>query len=117
MRNTTLRATLVAMVMLCVGSIASASDICRWEGTAPACNGECDPGYTLVKRGKEGDGKKCITGTKAYCCKTSEIRTDGKAPFCNGKCKPGEEMLGDSDKGENGNKCLTGKAALCAVRD
>jgi hypothetical protein len=39
----------------------------------------------------------------------------GTAPFCNGKCKVGEEKFGDSDYGPNGNKCETGKAAVCGL--
>lgn len=89
---------------------------CLWEGKAPACNGECRSGYTLTLRDKEGDGNKCLTGTKAYCCKTSDVIIRGTAPFCNGKCKEGEEMLGDSDYGPNGNKCQTGKAAICRFK-
>lgn len=91
------------------------ADTCLWEGKAPACNGECRAGYTLVKRDKEGDGKKCVTGTKAYCCLTSDVIIRGTAPFCNGKCKEGEEMMGDSDYGPNGKKCETGKAAVCRL--
>ncbi len=88
---------------------------CLWEGRAPACNGECRPGYTLVRRGKSGDGKKCVTGSKAKCCKTSDIIIRGTAPLCNGKCKKGEERLGDSDYGPNGKKCRTGNAAICRI--
>lgn len=82
----------------------------------PACNGECRPGYTLTKRDKSGDGNKCVTGTKAYCCLTSDIIIRGTAPFCNGKCKEGEEMMGDSDYGPNQKKCTTGKAAICRLK-
>lgn len=63
-----------------------------------------------------GDGNKCLTGTKAYCCKTSDVIIRGTAPFCIGKCKDGEEMLGNSDYGPNGNKCQTGKAAICRFK-
>ena len=93
----------------------AAADTCLWEGKAPACNGECRAGYTLVKRDKDGDGKKCVTGTKAYCCLTSDVIIRGTAPFCNGKCKEGEEMMGDSDYGPSGKKCETGKAAVCRL--
>ncbi len=96
-------------------SPSAVADTCLWEGKAPFCNGECRPGYTLVKRGKKGDGKKCTTGTKARCCLTSDIIIRGSAPFCNGKCKEGEERLGDSDYGPKGKKCTTGKAAICRL--
>ena len=94
---------------------ATASEVCIWEGRAPACNGKCKPGYTLIKTSKRGGGKKCWTGKKAYCCKTSELIVRGAAPFCNGKCKAGEEMLGKTDRGTNGKKCLSGKAAICRI--
>ena len=88
---------------------------CVWEGKAPACNGKCSAGFKVIKRDKSGDGKKCVTGSKAYCCLTNAVKTRGKAPFCAGKCKPGEVRVGDSDKGENGNQCQTGKAAVCLI--
>jgi len=107
--------TQLSMLLLSGYSTQVAADTCLWEGKAPACNGECRPGYTLAKRDKRGDGKKCVTGTKAYCCKSSDVIIRGSAPFCNGKCKVGEEMLGDSDYGPNGKKCETGKAAICRI--
>lgn len=96
-------------------SRTASADTCLWEGKAPACNGECRPGYTLARRDKSGDGKKCVTGSKAYCCLTSDVIIIGTAPFCNGKCGVGQEMLGDSDYGPDGKKCATGKAAICRV--
>jgi hypothetical protein len=109
-------ALLILSVFLLARHTAPAvAETCIWEGTAPACNGNCRPGYTLAKRDKEGDGKKCLTGTKAYCCKTSDIIIRGTAPLCNGKCNAGEETLGDSDYGPSGNKCETGHAAICRV--
>jgi len=86
---------------------------CIWEGKAPACNGKCRAGFKNIKRSKKGNGKKCITGTKVYCCPVAHIIIRGKAPICNGKCKPGETRVGDSLEGENGNKCKVGKAAQC----
>lgn len=95
----------------------AAQQACIWEGKAPACNGKCRPGYTLTKQDKRGpDGaKKCLTGTKAYCCKTSDVIIIGTAPACNGKCGVGQETLGKSDYGPNGKKCITGKAAICRL--
>ena len=106
----------LAMIFYISANAPAAVAQCLWEGKAPACNGECRSGYTLTLRDKEGDGKKCLTGTKAYCCNTSDVIIRGTAPFCNGKCKEGEEMLGDSDYGPNGNKCQTGKAAICRFK-
>lgn len=107
---------LASWMMLAFGSAAFADKTCLWEGRAPACNGECRAGYTLAKRDKAGDGKKCVTGTKAYCCLTRDVIVRGTAPFCNGKCKEGEEMMGDSDYGPDGKKCQTGKAAICGLK-
>lgn len=96
-------------------SPASVAETCLWEGKAPACNGKCRPGYTLIKQDKRGDGKACLTGRKAYCCLTSDIIIRGTAPLCNGKCKVGEELLGFQNRGPNGKKCRTGKAAICRL--
>ncbi len=43
---------------------------CYWEGTAPFCmpNPNCRPGFHPVKSNKVGDGDKCVTGLKIYCC-------------------------------------------------
>jgi hypothetical protein len=103
-------------LLLGTGYSAQAEGPCFWEGKAPLCNGDCNPGYTLTRRDDKGDGDKCVTGTKAYCCKTSEIRIEGTAPLCNGKCKVGEETLGPSDYGPNGKNCVTGKAAICRIK-
>lgn len=107
--------TAIAAANVSWSSGQTIAETCLWEGHAPACNGECKPGFALIKRDGEGDGKKCVTGTKAYCCKTSDVVVRGTAPACKGKCKAGEEMLGESDRGANGIKCLTGKAALCRL--
>jgi hypothetical protein len=99
--------------LITASSTGKSSKTCIWEGKAPACNGKCRAGYTKIKTSKKGDGKKCITGTKAYCCKTADVQVFGKAPICNGKCPKGWTRVGDSDKGEKGKKCKVGKAAQC----
>jgi len=43
-------------------------DKCKWFGTATLCNGECPKGSKEMMRSESGDGKKCRTGSKAYCC-------------------------------------------------
>jgi hypothetical protein len=68
-----------------------------------------------MKRDKAGDGDKCATGTKAYCCLVHDTIIRGTAPFCNGKCKEGEENFGDVDHGPDGKPCATGKAAICGI--
>jgi len=94
---------------------AAETNTCLWEGRAPLCNGACRQGYELMKRDKAGDGDKCVTGTKAYCCLVHETVIRGAAPFCNGKCKVGEEYFGEIDHGPDGKQCVTGKAAICGV--
>jgi len=52
---------------------------CRWDGTAPFCDGECSPGEIQEDRSYDqnhvlnqdhtGFGKPCETGRKSYCCK------------------------------------------------
>ena len=114
---TTITLTIVGMFLVGTSVQATDKDPCRWEGKAPACNGKCDAGFTLIKKNKTGDGKKCVTGTKAYCCLTSSIHIVGKAPFCSGKCPVGEETLGYQKEGKNGKKCETGKAAICRLNN
>jgi len=108
-------AALLSLALLLPAGLARADGPCVWNGTAPLCNGDCEPGYTLVKRDKRGpaDARRCTTGTEARCCLTSDIQIVGKAPFCNGsKCPVGQETLGESDYGHDG---VTGKAAICRL--
>jgi hypothetical protein len=53
---------------------------CVWRGTAPACDGKCEPGEEEKERSDSASGDYCFTGTKALCCKypppaPSEIRS------------------------------------------
>merc|ERR1711934_554545 len=55
--------------------------VCSWAGTAPACrtswNGKkcrdslqsISTGWFVEKTSKKGDGRRCWTGKKAYCCR------------------------------------------------
>jgi hypothetical protein len=104
-----------AGVLLVGGAAHAANNACRWEGTAPFCDGKCDSGYTQTKTSKVGDGKKCTTGHKVYCCLTASIHIVGKAPFCNGRCPTGEVTVSYQKQGENGQQCITGKAAVCLL--
>lgn len=53
------------------------SEICRWRGTAPFCDGECHSNETERMRSSCNNlippyvfcGSVCVTGTKAYCCR------------------------------------------------
>lgn len=55
--------------------------MCRWDGTAPFCKGECKIDEFQWKTSKSGDGAYCWTGIKAKCCHvfqdlTSQVFTD-----------------------------------------
>ncbi len=53
---------------------------CKWFGTAPFCRGSCPPGYNQRIRSQRGDGKKCVSGSKVYCC--TERRVSLTVNFC-----------------------------------
>ncbi|KAF5578342.1 hypothetical protein FPCIR_11592 [Fusarium pseudocircinatum] len=106
---------------------------CRWEGTAPYCAGECEPGWSKRGRSQCGDGSCCWTGSKALCCededavqklvqqKKEEIGVDschwsGTAPYCDGECGDGEREVGRSQCGD-GACCWTGSKAMCCDDD
>jgi hypothetical protein len=47
---------------------------CRWDGTAPFCSGSCRSGERQIRRDSHGltthgRGNKCLTGSKALCCR------------------------------------------------
>lgn len=49
---------------------------CEWRGTAPICEGRCEPGEINPQSASDADdaryerfGASCITGVKTYCCK------------------------------------------------
>ncbi|KAI0662066.1 hypothetical protein C8Q70DRAFT_624973 [Cubamyces menziesii] len=47
---------------------------CFWFGTAPFCAGECPPDYRFAAGPSEkGDGVRCTTGLKVYCCESRSI--------------------------------------------
>ncbi|KYK58539.1 hypothetical protein DCS_05556 [Drechmeria coniospora] len=41
---------------------------CQWFGTAPFCDGTCPDGWRAHHGDPSGDGDKCLTGHKTYCC-------------------------------------------------
>jgi len=45
---------------------------CRWDGTAPFCDGECRPGETQsTPPPGSSSGSACWTGSKVYCCSST----------------------------------------------
>ncbi|KAI1013310.1 hypothetical protein LB503_001482 [Fusarium chuoi] len=105
---------------------------CRWEGTAPYCAGECEPGWDERGRSQYGDGSCCWTGSKALCCEQDDYvknlvkeqdkvgvascRWEGTAPYCAGECEDGWSERGRSQCGD-GSCCWTGSKALCCEDD
>jgi hypothetical protein len=50
---------------------------CRWSGTAPFCNGQCQGDETQAQPPQgSSSGNPCWTGSKVYCCK--KIGTTGQ---------------------------------------
>jgi hypothetical protein len=41
---------------------------CRWDGTAPFCDGSCGKGEDATPPEGASNGATCVTGSKAYCC-------------------------------------------------
>jgi hypothetical protein len=42
---------------------------CRWDGTAPFCDGECRAGESPASPPPgSSSGQQCVTGSKVYCC-------------------------------------------------
>jgi len=104
---------------------------CRWDGTAPFCDGACHGGETEVTRQSDlpphwkdaypyvqntNFGASCTFGSKALCCAAvagSECRWDGTAPFCGGSCGPGEVKGTPPPGSSSGQGCATGHKAYC----
>jgi hypothetical protein len=123
---------IVAAVALFTLDIPLASaQSCRWDGTAPLCNGSCGGNETEVTRldaipsfwvppfvtVNPPFGSNCATGTKALCCATPgrSCRWDGTAPFCEGACRPGETQATPPPGSSSGAKCVTGSKVFCCV--
>lgn len=103
---------------------------CRWDGTAPFCDGACHGGETELTRASDlpphwkdaypgiqntNFGAGCVTGSKALCCpaQAGECRWDGTAPFCSGGCGPGEVAGTPPPGSSSGQSCATGHKAYC----
>ena len=46
-------------------------EACTWVGTAPFCKGSCPAGFKARLSDVRGDGAKCVTGLKFYCCRSA----------------------------------------------
>jgi hypothetical protein len=58
------KAIAVAAIVCLMAPLAKAD---TWRGTAPFCNGQCQPGETQIATSKSGDGATCWTGQKVLC--------------------------------------------------
>ena len=98
----------------------------RWDGTSPICDGQCGSDETEITRAATSPGSPpayngpqfgaaCVTGTKAYCCKTPGMtcRWDGTAPFCAGSCQNGETQAQPPAGSSSGASCVTGRKVYC----
>jgi hypothetical protein len=103
---------------------------CRWDGTAPFCNGQCGNNETEKARldsipdfwvppytnQNPPFGANCVFGTtKALCCSTPGIscRWAGTAPLCNGSCQAGETKSPPPEGSSSGASCWTGSKVYC----
>ncbi|KAJ7711456.1 hypothetical protein B0H16DRAFT_1546163 [Mycena metata] len=106
-------------ILLVVVHRASARADCAWQGTAPACAGECPsshPSRVAVGRGGCDNGDYCLTGQKVLCCTSSpgdNCQWYGSAPFCGGECPSGKYQVGASDDAGDGSTCATGCKVFC----
>lgn len=125
------QAVLPFIVMLVMIPFATAQT-CRWDGTAPICNGSCGGNETEVTRldaipdfwvppfvnQNPSFGESCVTGTKALCCATvgSTCRWDGTAPFCDGSCRSDETQSTPPPGSSSGAACVTGSKVFCCKK-
>ncbi len=58
----TRRSTNKDSTLCCPISSAPNPKKCKWEGTAPRCNGHCKPGQVALQSNSWGDGKYCEDG-------------------------------------------------------
>lgn len=67
---------------------------CRWDGTAPFCDGECRQGETAsTPPAGSSSGSACWTGSKVYCCSstgsTGQGLTERNCSYGPGTCVQG----------------------------
>lgn len=121
----------LALILFMLIPFASAQS-CRWDGTAPFCNGSCGGNEVEVTR-LDGIpdfwvppfvnmnppfGKNCATGTKALCCSSPgrACRWDGTAPFCSGSCRSNETKSTPPPGTSSGAACVTGSKVYCCTK-
>lgn len=128
-RVTTFRRLSIVMVFASFLAMPTIAEICWLRGTAPFCDGSCEPEEEF--RGRADSN--CLTGDKAICCvpnlplEASNCRWRGTAIFCAGSCTSGEyQQIKASDfnavdellpaelgRVAFGEVCVTGSKVLC----
>lgn len=116
---------------LCLLAAPAGAQSCRWDGTAPFCDGSCSGSEVELTRldglppfwnppfvNTPPFGAGCWTGSKALCCSGGNgnvCRWEGTAPFCDGECEggwaPGTPPAGSS----SGASCWTGSKVYCCT--
>lgn len=65
---------------------ASPGRECRWDGTAPFCDGSCGQGETEGSPPPGSlNGAACVTGSKKYCCRTGSATGVTRQPLTTNK--------------------------------
>lgn len=65
---------------------ASAGSECRWDGTAPFCDGECRAGEVAASPPPGiPSGNACVTGSKKWCCRAARTGSTRQALATNPK--------------------------------
>jgi DNA-binding transcriptional regulator of glucitol operon len=55
---------------------------CRWDGTAPFCDGSCRGDETQAEPpAGSSPGRQCVTGSKVYCCHSNVATGSTHAPL------------------------------------
>ena len=62
---------LIAITLLGILVIGASAE-CYWAGSSPFCNAECKTGFKGCYTDPKGDGLKCLTGVKIFCCNAGE---------------------------------------------
>ena len=86
---------------------------CRWDGTAPFCEGSCGNGETAsTPPAGSSSGAGCVTGSKAYCCKSNTGTT--RQPLVARNCASGPGTCAQGyvwrEAGSGDHTCVTPQA-------
>ncbi|MEQ9346699.1 MAG: hypothetical protein RIG26_09680 [Thalassospira sp.] len=90
-----------------------------WSGTAPFCQGACEPNQHQYFSDRDGDGQRCQLGEKKLCGSVPEYRFkqtswSGTAFACEGACPAGTVEIAKGSGG-GGQRCWWGWKKFCAI--